>query len=61
MKDNIKVLSDTDKGKVVLINRASDPGMWILNTYKKFLFFKIRKASHWFNSEKEALEFAGQS
>ncbi|HMS64194.1 MAG TPA: hypothetical protein PKD83_02945 [Ignavibacteria bacterium] len=58
MKDLIKVISDKDNQSVELVNRLSDPGMWIVYIYKKFLFFKIKKSSHWFTNEEEALKFA---
>ncbi|MBL7128095.1 MAG: hypothetical protein ISS16_03835 [Ignavibacteria bacterium] len=35
-----------------------DPTVWIINIYKKILLFKCKKASHWFNDEKQALAFA---
>ncbi|MBK9331979.1 MAG: hypothetical protein IPM96_06140 [Ignavibacteria bacterium] len=45
-------------GKTVeLLNRYSDPAMWIVNVIKKFLFFKSVESSHWFNSRKDAEEY----
>ena len=43
MNNYEKVFSDSGKKKVVLINRLSDPGMWILYVYKKILFFNKKK------------------
>lgn len=59
MKDLIKVVSDTGKQTIELVNRISDPAMWIIYVYKKFLFFKIKKSSYWFTNEEEAMKFAG--
>lgn len=58
MKDLIKVISDTGKQSIEMVNRISDPAMWIIYVYKKFLFFKIKKSSYWFTNEVEALKFA---
>jgi len=58
MNNYEKVFSDSGKKKVVLINRLSDPGMWILYVYKKILFFNKRISSHWFNSKDQAELFA---
>lgn len=58
MKDLIKVISDTGKQTVEMVNRISDPAMWIIYVYKKFLFFKIKKSSYWFTNKEEALKFA---
>ncbi|HRI86307.1 MAG TPA: hypothetical protein PK536_12750, partial [Ignavibacteria bacterium] len=45
-------------GKTVeLINRYSDPAMWIVNVLKKFFIFKSVESSHWFNSRKDAEDF----
>jgi len=37
-----------------LINRISDPAMWIVNVYKKFLIFEKKENSYWFNDKDEA-------
>lgn len=58
MNNYEKVYSDSGNKKVVLINRLSDPGMWILYVYKKFLFFNKRISSYWFNSKDQAELFA---
>ncbi len=58
MKDINKVLSDKGNKEIVLINKKSDPAMWVINVYKKILFFKVKDASFWFNSEKDAVEYA---
>ncbi len=39
-------------GKIIeIINRDSDPTMWILNVYKKILFFKKKILSEWFSTK----------
>ena len=53
-----KVLSKSRKCYVVLKYNIEDPAVWIIYVYKKHLFFKCRKESHWFNDEKQALEYA---
>lgn len=46
-------------GKVIeILNRDSDPTMWIVSVYKKVLFFKKKIVSEWFSSKIDALEFA---
>lgn len=58
MKDFEKVYSDTGNKKVVLINRLSDPAMWVLSIYKRILFFKKKTGSYWFTGKDEAEKFA---
>lgn len=53
-----KVISDSGNKKIVLINRLSDPGMWILYVYKKILFFNKKVNSFWFSSKEQAELFA---
>lgn len=53
-----KVISDSGNKKIVLINRLSDPGMWILYVYKKILFFNKKINSYWFSSKEQAELFA---
>ena len=53
-----KVFSDTGNKKVVLINRLSDPSMWVLYVYKKILFFKKKIQTYWFTSQEDAEVFA---
>ncbi|MBS1518218.1 MAG: hypothetical protein JSS91_09030 [Bacteroidetes bacterium] len=42
---------------IELLNRMSDPGMWVVNVYSKFLFFKRKETSHWFCDKTEAETF----
>ncbi|MBK8983100.1 MAG: hypothetical protein IPM38_12425 [Ignavibacteria bacterium] len=56
MKDFHKKFSVNGK-TVELINRYSDPAMWIVNVVKKFLFFKSVESSHWFNSRNDAEDY----
>ena len=46
-------------GKIIeIMNRDSDPTMWIVSVYKQILFFKKKVVSEWFSSKSDALEFA---
>lgn len=58
MSDFKKVFSNTGNKSVVLVNRDSDPSMWILNVYKNILFFKKKIESYWFNGREDAERFA---
>ncbi len=58
MKDFEKVYLDTASRKVVLINRISDPSMWVIYVYKKILFLKKKIESYWFTNQKDAEIFA---
>lgn len=58
MSDFKKVFSNTGNKSVVLLNRDSDPSMWILNVYKNILFFKKKIESYWFNGREDAERFA---
>ncbi|HMS33887.1 MAG TPA: hypothetical protein PKC91_07360 [Ignavibacteria bacterium] len=53
-----KVFSDKGNKQVVLINRLSDPSMWVLYVYKKILFFKKKMQTYWFTNQKDAEVFA---
>ncbi len=53
-----KVFSNTGSKKVVLINRLSDPSMWVLYVYKKILFFKKKMQTYWFTNQEDAEVFA---
>jgi hypothetical protein len=43
-----------------LIHHESDPGNWVVRRWKRFLWFKIRLSSEWFNDRKQALAFAAE-
>jgi len=58
MEDFIKVYPASGNIQLQLIHRASDPAMWILNIYKKILFFKKKISSYWFTGKEEAEKFA---
>ena len=53
-----KVFSDSGSRKVVLVNRLSDPSMWVLYIYKKILFFKKKMQTYWFTNQEDAEVFA---
>ncbi len=58
MQDFEKIYTGQGNTLIVLNNRYSDPSMWIVNVYKKILFFKKKIISYWFYSKKEAEIFA---
>ncbi|MCB0722055.1 MAG: hypothetical protein KDC73_01320 [Ignavibacteriae bacterium] len=54
-----KEILKSTSGKIVeILNRDSDPTMWIVSVYKRILFFKKKVASEWFSKKEDALEFA---
>ena len=55
-----KVLRISDEGGQVvdILHRDSDPGMWIVRRWKKFLWMKRLISRDWFNDESQALAFA---
>ncbi len=53
-----KVFSDSGSRKVVLVNRLSDPSMWVIYIYKKILFFKKKINTYWFTNQEDAEVFA---
>ena len=52
------VVSNARDCFVELIHRESEPTTWIVRRWKKFLWFKKRVSSDWFNDEQQALAFA---
>jgi hypothetical protein len=54
----ITVLSNSGNCFIELRHRDSDPGTWIVRRWKKFLWFKRRMSSDWFNDRHQALAFA---
>ena len=56
-----KEILKSTSGKIVeILNRDSDPTMWIVSVYKRILFFKKKVASEWFSKKEDALEFANK-
>lgn len=53
MKDFIQKTSVNGKS-IELINRISDPAMWVVNVYKKILFLEKKEHSYWFCDKEEA-------
>jgi len=45
---------------VELTHRVSDPGTWIVRHSTKFMWFKKRISSVWFNDEHQAMAFADE-
>jgi hypothetical protein len=60
---NITVISNDRDCAIEVIHRDSDPGVWIVRRWKKFMWFK--KASRqwrdvWFTDGQQALVFANE-
>jgi hypothetical protein len=55
-----EIISDTSDRYIELVNRDSDPVMWIVQLSKKLLFFKIKKRVWWFADSTQARDFAQQ-
>lgn len=55
-----EVISDASDKYIELINRDSDPIMWIVQLSKKLLFFKMKKRAWWFEDSDQARQFAEQ-
>ncbi len=53
------VLSNDRGHRIEIIHRDSDPSVWIVRRWKKFLWLKKRISSDWFSNEKQARTFAG--
>ena len=45
---------------IELIYRDFDPASWIVRHWVKFMWFKRRISSSWFNDEQQALAFANE-
>ena len=56
MTDTVKILLDSGNNYITLINRVSDPLMWILTVYKKKFLHKKKISTFWFNGEIEAMK-----
>lgn len=58
MKEFSKTMAGPENTELQLINRVSDPSMWILTVYKKILFFRKKIKTYWFYGKDEAERFA---
>ncbi len=54
------VISNARDCFVEIIHRDSEPAAWVVRRWKKFLWFKKRVSSDWFNDEHQALAFANE-
>ncbi len=52
------LLSNSRECIIELTHRDQDPGMWIIRHATRYMWFKKRISSHWFNSELQAMEYA---
>jgi hypothetical protein len=57
---NVTVISNHRGYLIELTHRSSDPGSWIVRSWTKFLWFRKRVSSDWFNDEHQALQFANK-
>jgi hypothetical protein len=57
MKNRTVISNDRDCF-IELLHRDSDPGVWKVRRWKKFLFFKKRISSVWFIDGEQALAYA---
>jgi hypothetical protein len=52
------IISTVPQLRIEVTHRDSDPGMWIVRTVRKRLFWTEHISSDWFNSEPQAMAFA---
>jgi hypothetical protein len=57
---NVTVISNARDSFIELTHRDSDPGSWIVRRWTKFMWFKKRVSSDWFNDKQQALQFANE-
>jgi hypothetical protein len=57
---NVTVILDTRECFIDLTHRDADPGSWIVGRWKKFLWFKKKISSDWFNDKHQAVAFASE-
>jgi len=57
---SVNVISDSRNCLIELTHRTSDPGSWIVRRWTRFLWFKRRLSSDWFNDEEQAIQFANK-
>ncbi len=60
MKDTVKVIYDSGNNYITLTNRKSDPGMWIMNVYKKNFLFRKKTGTYWYTGEADAMKHSGE-
>lgn len=60
MTDFVREIANSNGQYLILANPADDPSVWKLTVYKKFLFFKKKISIHWFNNEKQGMDYAEQ-
>lgn len=57
---SVTVISNSRGCLIELTHRSSDPGSWIVTRWARFLWFRKRVSSDWFNDEQQALQFANK-
>jgi hypothetical protein len=56
----ITIISSVRDCFIELTHDDSDPGLWIVRRWRKFLWFKKAISSDWFNDGRQALVFANE-
>jgi hypothetical protein len=54
------VISSARDCFIEVTHRNSDPGVWIVRRWTRFLCLKKRISSDWFNDENQAMAFANK-
>lgn len=54
------VISDAGNSIIEVIHHDSDPAVWIVRSWTKFMCFRKRVSSQWFSDEQQALAFANE-
>ena len=52
------MISNAPQCVIELTHGDSDPAMWIIRHATRYMWFKKRISSHWFNDEHQAMAFA---
>lgn len=55
---DIRVISNTRDCRIELIHRNSEPHVWNVKRWRKFLWFKKKISSNLFDDEHQAIAFA---
>jgi hypothetical protein len=56
--DHVTIISNARDCFIELTHRDADPGLWIVRRTRRFLWFRRRISSDWFNDERQANDFA---
>lgn len=59
-RKNVANMSNAWNYRIEIRHSTSDPGTWIVRYWRKYLCFKKRISSTWFNDERQAISFANR-